>query len=40
MEAAKLRGTPYQAILRELQTLMGHENRLEEWTDITKAAVS
>jgi hypothetical protein len=39
-EAATLKGSSYQAILRELQTLMNHPNRLHEWTEITKEAVS
>ena len=39
-EADMLKGNSYQAILRELQTLMGHKNRLYEWADITKEAVS
>jgi hypothetical protein len=39
-EAKILQGCSYQAILRELQTLMGHPNRLHEWTEITKEAVS
>ena len=39
-EAALLKGHSYQAILRELQTLMGHKDRLYEWADITKEAVS
>lgn len=34
----KLQGCHYQAVLRELQTQMGHENRLYEWTQITKEA--
>ena len=39
-EAAMLKGSSYQAILRELQTLMGNKDRLYEWADITKEAVS
>ena len=39
-EANMLKGHYYQAILRELQTLMGHSDRLYEWADITKDAVS
>ncbi len=31
----KLQGSYYQVILRELQTLMGHPNRLTEWTNIS-----
>jgi hypothetical protein len=38
--ARKLQGCYYQAILRELQTQMGHDNRLYEWTQITKEAAS
>ncbi len=30
--AKKLRGRSYQIVLRELQTLAGHNNRLQEWT--------
>lgn len=37
--ARKLQGCSYQVILRELQTLMGHDNRLYEWTQISKEAV-
>ena len=39
-QAALLTGSYYQAILRELQTLMGHPNRLHEWCKITKDAVT
>jgi hypothetical protein len=39
-QAYLLKGSSYQAILRELQTLMGHSNRLHEWCEITKDAVS
>jgi hypothetical protein len=37
--ARKLQGCYYQTVLRELQTQMGHGNRLYEWTQITKEAV-
>ncbi|MFA7231729.1 MAG: hypothetical protein WC071_10710 [Victivallaceae bacterium] len=37
--ARKLQGCSYQVILRELQTLMGHDKRLYEWTQISKDAV-
>jgi len=30
----KLRGRPYQIVLRELQTLAGHPRRLHEWTHL------
>jgi hypothetical protein len=36
--AKKLQGYYYQAVLRELQTQMGHGNRLYEWARITKEA--
>ena len=36
--ARKLQGCYYQTILRELQTQMGHDNRLYEWTQISKEA--
>ncbi len=36
--AKKLQGCYYQTILRELQTQMGHDNRLYEWTQISKEA--
>ncbi|MBP8955260.1 MAG: hypothetical protein KBI47_22920, partial [Armatimonadetes bacterium] len=32
----KLRGCHYQVVLRELETLSGHPNRLREWADIAK----
>jgi hypothetical protein len=38
--AKKLQGCYYQTILRELQTQMGHENRLYEWTQISKEATT
>ncbi len=38
--ARKLQGYYYQTILRELQTQMGHDNRLYEWTQISKEAVT
>lgn len=38
--AEKLRGYPYQIVLRELQTLAGHTNRLYEWTRLAKEAAS
>lgn len=34
-QAEILRGCHYQVVLRELQTLMGHPQRLEEWTRLT-----
>ena len=30
----KLQGLPYQVILREVETLAGHPNRLKEWAEI------
>lgn len=36
----KLQGYHYQIILRELQTLMGHRDRLHEWTEIAKEAAA
>jgi len=36
--AKKLQGCYYQTILRELQTQIGHDNRLYEWTQISKEA--
>ncbi len=39
-QAEILKGCSYQVILRELQTLMGHDDRLREWTLISKEAVS
>ncbi|MFA6101798.1 MAG: hypothetical protein WCV67_01815 [Victivallaceae bacterium] len=38
--ARKLQGHYYQTILRELQTQMGHDNRLYEWTQISKEATT
>ena len=35
-----LNGCSYQVVLRELQTLMGHENRLREWTGVCLEALS
>lgn len=32
----RLRGRPYQIVLRELQTLAGHPDRLHVWTDLAK----
>jgi hypothetical protein len=34
----RLQGCHYQIILRELQTLCGHQKRLHEWVDIAKEA--
>lgn len=39
-DVALLKGCSYQVVLRELQTLMGHADRLREWTQITTDAVS
>ncbi len=39
-QAERLKGCHYQAVLRELQTLMGHPQRLSEWTRLTMEAVS
>lgn len=36
--ARRLRGRPYQVVLRELQTLAGHPDRLREWTRLAIAA--
>ncbi len=36
--AKALQGRPYQIILRELQTLAGHEDRLHVWTRLAKDA--
>jgi len=33
-----LQGRPYQIVLRELQTLAGHSDRLHEWTRLAKEA--
>jgi hypothetical protein len=30
-----LQGHHYQIVLRELETLHGHENRLQEWADLS-----
>lgn len=38
-QAEELSGCVYQVVLRELQTLMGHPRRLEEWTRLSTAAV-
>ncbi len=35
-----LEGCSYQVVLREMQTLMGHMDRLREWTKVTIDAVS
>ncbi len=34
----KMKGRPYQIVLRELQTLAGHPRRLHEWTRLAIAA--
>ncbi len=34
----KLKGSAYQIILREVETLAGHPNRLKEWTELAIAA--
>jgi len=39
-QADILRGCSYQVVLRELQTLFGHPDRLSEWTRISIEAVS
>jgi hypothetical protein len=36
--AKKLQGAYYQIVLRELQTQMGHDNRLYEWVQLSKEA--
>ena len=36
--ARQLQGRPYQIVLRELQTLAGHPDRLHVWTRLAKAA--
>ena len=36
--ARRLQGSCYQIVLRELQTLAGHPNRLHEWTRFAKEA--
>lgn len=33
-------GCYYQVVLRELQTLAGHADRLQVWTQLAKEAVS
>ena len=38
--AKKLQGAYYQIVLRELQTQMGHDNRLYEWIQISKEAAT
>ena len=38
-QAEILKESHYQVVLRELQTLMGHHRRLEEWTQLSIAAV-
>ena len=40
LQADQLRGCSYQVVLRELQTLMGHPERLREWTRLSIEAVS
>jgi hypothetical protein len=37
---ARLRGRPYQVVLRELQTLAGHPDRLHVWTALAKEAAA
>jgi hypothetical protein len=32
----KLHGHSYQVVLRELETLQGHPNRLREWASLAK----
>jgi hypothetical protein len=32
----RLKGIPYQVVLRELETLAGHPNRLREWASLAK----
>jgi len=39
-QAEILKGCHFQVVLRELQTLMGHADRLSEWTRLSIAAVS
>jgi hypothetical protein len=39
-QADILKGCSYQVVLRELQTLFGHGDRLREWTRISVEAVS
>jgi hypothetical protein len=34
----KLQGVPYQIILREVETLAGHPDRLKEWTELAISA--
>ncbi len=38
--ARKLKGCHYQIVLRELQTLAGHPDRLYVWTDLAKEAAA
>ena len=38
--ARKLQGRPYQVVLRELQTLAGHPDRLHVWTRLAKEAAA
>ncbi len=39
-QAQILKGCSYQVVLREMQTLMGHMDRLREWTQLSIEAVS
>lgn len=36
--ARRLQGRPYQIVLRELETLAGHPERLHQWTQLAKEA--
>ena len=36
----QLQGSHYQIVLRELQTLSGHPDRLHEWTRCAKEAAA
>lgn len=38
--ANRLQGRPYQIVLRELQTLCGHMDRLHVWTELAKEAAA
>ncbi len=38
--ARKLRGRPYQIVLRELETLSGHPDRLHAWTELAREAAA
>ena len=38
--AAKLKGSYYQIVLRELETLHGHKDRLHVWTRLAKEAAA